>query len=218
MTSTSSSSAALGVLISGRGSNLRAIAGAIAAGEIPATIAIVISNDSAASGLAFARERGIPTAVIHHRDFRSRHDFDLALVAELRRHHVTLVCLAGFMRLLGQDFCAAFPDAILNIHPSLLPAFPGTWAQRQALEHGARVSGATVHFVTPALDAGPIVAQAAVSVEDDDSEESLSAKILEVEHRLYPSAIRDIVRGGWRIEGRRVIFRGRHASDIVRTE
>lgn len=218
MTPTSSSTGALGVLISGRGSNLRAIAEAVAAGEIPATIAVVISNDPAAGGLAFARGRGIATSVIDHRDFKSRHDFDLALVAELRRHHVTLVCLAGFMRLLGQDFCAAFPDAILNIHPSLLPAFPGTNAQRQALEHGARVSGATVHFVTPALDAGPIVAQEAVPVEDDDSEGTLSARILDVEHRLYPRAIREVIRGDWRIDGRRVVFRSRHSSGIVRTE
>ena len=215
MTSMSPSIAALGVLISGRGSNLRAIADAIAAGEIPATIGVVISNDAAASGLAFARDRGIPTVVIHHRDFGSRRDFDLALVAELRRHQVTLVCLAGFMRLLGEDFCAAFPDAILNIHPSLLPSFPGTHAQRQALEHGTRVAGATVHFVTAALDAGPIVAQEAVPVEDDDSEDSLSARILDVEHRLYPSAIRDVIRGDWRLEGRRVVFSSRsHRSRV----
>jgi len=119
---------------------------------------------------------------------------------------VTLVCLAGFMRLLGPDVCAAFPDAILNIHPSLLPSFPGTHAQRQALEHGVKVSGATVHFVTPALDAGPIVAQAVVPVEDDDSEETLSARILDAEHRLYPRAIRDVIHGDWQIGGRRVVF------------
>jgi phosphoribosylglycinamide formyltransferase 1 len=197
---------ALGVLISGRGSNLRAIAEAVASGEIPAAIAIVISNDADAGGLAFARERGIPTTVLRHQDLASRRDYDLALVAELRRHHVTLVCLAGFMRLLGPDFCSAFPNAILNIHPSLLPSFPGTHAQRQALEHGAKISGATVHFVTPALDAGPIIAQAAVPVEDDDTEDTLSARILEVEHRLYPRAIVDVIRGDWQIDGRRVVF------------
>jgi phosphoribosylglycinamide formyltransferase-1 len=202
-----SSPAALGVLISGRGTNLRAIADAVAAAEIPATLAIVISNDAGAGGLGFARERGIPTAILRHQDYGSRREYDLALVAELRRHHVTLVCLAGFMRLLGPDFCGAFPDAILNIHPSLLPSFPGTHAQRQALEHGVKVSGATVHFVTPALDAGPIVAQAAVPVEDDDSEDSLSARILDVEHRLYPRAIRDVITGDWQIGGRRVVFR-----------
>ena len=214
MTSMSPSTVALGVLISGRGSNLRAIADAVAAGELPATIAVVISNDASAAGLAFARERGIPTSVISHREFETRRDFDLALVAELRRHQVTLVCLAGFMRLLGEDFCAEFPDAILNIHPSLLPAFPGTHAQRQALEHGARVSGATVHFVTPALDAGPIVAQAAVPVEDHDTEDTLSARILEAEHRLYPSAIRDLITCDWRIDGRRILFRSRSHSRI----
>jgi len=206
MTPNSPSAAALGVLISGRGSNLRAIADAIATGEIPATIAIVVSNDAGAGGLALARDRGIPVSVLPHQDFGSRRDYDLALVAELRRHNVTLVCLAGFMRLLGPAFCAAFPDAILNIHPSLLPSFPGTHAQRQALEHGVKVSGATVHFVTPALDAGPIVAQAPVPVEDDDSEDTLSARILEAEHRLYPRAIRDVIRGDWRIGGRRVVF------------
>ena len=206
MTRNSPSAAALGVLISGRGSNLRAIADAIATGEIPATIAIVVSNDAGAGGLALARDRGIPVSVLPHQDFGSRRDYDLALVAELRRHNVTLVCLAGFMRLLGPAFCAAFPDAILNIHPSLLPSFPGTHAQRQALEHGVKVSGATVHFVTPALDAGPIVAQATVPVEDDDSEDTLSARILEAEHRLYPRAIRDVIRGDWRIGGRRVVF------------
>jgi phosphoribosylglycinamide formyltransferase-1 len=206
MTPPSPSTALLGVLISGRGSNLRAIADAVAAGEIPATIAIVISNDPSAGGLGLATERGIPTSVLRYQDFGSRREYDLALVGELRRHQVTLVCLAGFMRLLGQEFCAAFPDAILNIHPSLLPSFPGTHAQRQALEHGVKVSGATVHFVTPALDAGPIIAQAAVPVEDDDSEETLGARILDAEHRLYPRAIRDVINGDWQIEGRRVVF------------
>ena len=206
MTPNSPSAAALGVLISGRGSNLRAIADAVATGDIPAAIAIVVSNDPDAGGLVFARDRGIPTSVLPHREFGSRADYDLALVAELRRHGVTLVCLAGFMRLLGPEFCAAFPDAILNIHPSLLPSFPGTHAQRQALEHGVKVSGATVHFVTPALDAGPIVAQAVVPVEDDDTEGTLSARILEAEHRLYPRAIRDVIHGDWQIGGRRVVF------------
>jgi phosphoribosylglycinamide formyltransferase-1 len=206
MTPNSQSTAALGVLISGRGSNLRAIADAVAAGEIPATIAIVVSNDAEAGGLALARDRGISTSVLRHRDFGTRADYDLAMVAELRRHNVTLVCLAGFMRLLGPDFWSAFPEAILNIHPSLLPSFPGTHAQRQALEHGVKVSGATVHFVTPALDAGPIVAQAVVPVEDDDTEDTLSARILEAEHRLYPRAIRDVIHGDWQIGGRRVVF------------
>lgn len=198
--------AALGVLISGRGSNLRAIADAVGAGEIPASIAVVISNDSQAAGLGFARDRGIPTAVLPHGDYPLRRDYDHALVAELRRRGVTLVCLAGFMRLLGPAFCAAFPAAVLNIHPSLLPSFRGTHAQRQALEYGVKVSGATVHFVTPELDGGPIVMQVPVPVEDSDTEAALGARILTAEHRLYPRAIAEVVHGGWRIEGRRVIF------------
>jgi len=141
-----------------------------------------------------------------HGDHTSREAYDRALVDELRSHSVTLVCLAGFMRLLGPDFCAAFPDAVLNIHPSLLPSFPGTHAQRQALAHGVKVSGATVHFVTPALDAGPIVMQSPVPVEDDDTEDTLGDRILAAEHRLYPRAIEAIMAGGWRIEGRRVLF------------
>jgi phosphoribosylglycinamide formyltransferase-1 len=198
--------AALGVLISGRGSNLRAIADAVAANEIPASLAVVISNDSQAAGLGFARDRGIPTAVLPHGDYPSRRDHDHALVAELRRRGVTLVCLAGFMRLLGPEFCAAFPAGVLNIHPSLLPSFRGTHAQRQALEYGVKVSGATVHFVTPELDGGPIVMQVSVPVEDGDTEAALGARILAAEHRLYPRAIAEVLRGGWRIDGRRVVF------------
>jgi phosphoribosylglycinamide formyltransferase-1 len=198
--------AALGVLISGRGSNLRAIADAVAANEIPASLAVVISNDSQAAGLGFARDRGIPTAVLPHGDYPSRRDHDHALVAELRRRGVTLVCLAGFMRLLGPEFCAAFPAGVLNIHPSLLPSFRGTHAQRQALEYGVKVSGATVHFVTPELDGGSIVMQVSVPVEDGDTEAALGARILAAEHRLYPRAIAEVLRGGWRIDGRRVVF------------
>lgn len=192
----------LGVLISGRGSNLRAIADS----DVGASIAVVISNRADAAGLGFARERGFRTTVLPHGDHASREAYDRALVDELRRHSVTLVCLAGFMRLLGPDFCAAFPDAVLNIHPSLLPSFPGTHAQRQALAHGVKVSGATVHFVTPALDAGPIVMQSPVPVEDADTEDTLGDRILAAEHRLYPRAIEAIMAGGWRIEGRRVLF------------
>ena len=201
MTPNSPSTAALGVLISGRGSNLRAIADAVTAGEIPATIAIVVSNDAEAGGLAFARDRGIPTSVVRHRDFGSRVDYDLALVAELRRHRVTLVCLAGFMRLLGPDVCAAFPDAILNIHPSLLPSFPGLDPHGQALRAGVKLSGATVHFVIPETDAGPIVMQGAVTVGDHDTADTLSERILEVEHRIYPEALRLLATGKVRIEG-----------------
>jgi len=206
----------LGVLISGRGSNLQAIAHAIEARELDASIGVVVSNRPEAAGLSFAAGRGIPAVVLPHGDFASRSAYDQALVGELRSRGVTLVCLAGFMRLLGPDFCAAFPEAVLNIHPSLLPAFPGVDAQRQALEYGVKVSGATVHFVTPELDAGPIVLQAAVPVEAGDTEQSLSARILETEHRLYPAAIARIIAGGWRIAGRRVVFDDRLTGPMAR--
>jgi phosphoribosylglycinamide formyltransferase-1 len=198
----------LAVLISGRGSNLAAIADAIAAGRLRARIAIVIANRADAAGLAFARDRGIDTLVLPHGDYPSRDAYDDALVAAIRPHGVALVCLAGFMRRLGTRFCEAFPHAILNIHPSLLPAFPGADAQRQALDHGVRIAGATVHFVTPELDAGPILLQAAVPVESDDTVETLSARILAEEHRLYPDAIRCVLEDDWRIDGRRVVFTG----------
>ena len=196
----------LGVLISGRGTNLQAIVEAIARREIDATVAVVISNRSDAIGLASARDAGIETMVIPHRESPSREAYDGTLVAALRVSRVDLVCLAGFMRQLGPTFCAAFPQAILNIHPSLLPAFPGVGAQLHALEHGVKTSGATVHFVTPDLDAGPIVAQVAVPVRDDDSADTLAARILVEEHRLYPQAIQRVLHGRWRIEGRRVLF------------
>jgi len=196
----------LGVLISGRGSNLAAILGGIDGGALRAAVAVVIANRPDAGGLELARRRGIATHVVPHRNYATRDAFDQALVARLRAHEVQLVCLAGFMRRLGADFCDAFPRAVLNIHPSLLPAFPGVDAQRQALEHGVRVTGATVHFVTPELDAGPIVQQAAVPIEDADTAETLSARILFQEHRIYPEAIRRVLEDDWRIVGRRVIF------------
>lgn len=199
----------LALLISGRGSNLGAVVDAIAEGRLRARMAIVISNRAEAAGLERARAAGIETRVMPHGDHASREAYDHALVAELTRHGVKLVCLAGFMRRLGPAFCDAFPQAILNIHPSLLPAFPGTHAPRQALDHGAKVTGATVHFVTPELDAGPIVMQAAVPVHDDDTEDTLAARILVAEHRLYPEAIQRVLDGGWRIDGRRVIFPSR---------
>jgi phosphoribosylglycinamide formyltransferase-1 len=199
----------LGVLISGRGSNLRAIVEAERAGRLgEARVAVVISNRADAAGLDFAREAGIATQIVAHREFPSRETFDRALVDALRARGVTLVCLAGFMRLLGPTFCDAFPQAVLNIHPSLLPSFPGTDAQAQAVAHGVKLSGATVHLVTPELDAGPIVRQAAVPVEDVDTAETLSARILRVEHEIYPRAIRDVVTRRWRVEGRRVVFEG----------
>jgi phosphoribosylglycinamide formyltransferase 1 len=194
----------IGVLISGRGSNLQAIIDAIADGRLHASIAVVISNRADAAGLARAQAAGIETLVVTHKSFPDRAAYDAALASELKKRGVVLVCLAGFMRLLGATFIDAFPNAVLNIHPSLLPAFPGMDAQRQALEHGVKVAGVTVHFVTTDLDAGPIVLQAAVRVEDDDTAETLSARILEQEHRLYPQAIALVLKGEWRLEGRRV--------------
>ena len=195
----------LGVLISGRGSNLQAIIDAIQDGRLDAGIAVVISNRADAAGLQRARDGGLATRCINHRAFGSRDDFDRALVAELRAHDVGLVCLAGFMRLVGAPMLEAFPHAILNIHPSLLPAFPGVDAQRQALDHGVKISGVTVHLVTPELNAGPIVVQRAVPVLDHDTVDTLSARILVEEHRAYPDAIDIMLNEGWQIVGRRVV-------------
>ena len=197
----------LGVLISGRGSNLQAIIGAIAAGRLDARIAVVISNRADAAGLGRAREAGIETVCLSHRAFPSREEYDRRLVEELRVRDVGLVCLAGFMRLLSPVFINAFPNAILNIHPSLLPAFPGLDAQHQAWEHGVKVTGATVHVVDCELDAGPIVLQAPVPVLDNDTADALAARILVEEHRIYPEAIRLMLNGGWEIVGRRFIRR-----------
>ena len=166
---------------------------------------IVISNRADAGGLDLARDAGIETLVISHREFATRDDFDRRLTQELRDRGVGLVCLAGFMRLVGARLLDAFPNAVLNIHPSLLPAFPGVEAQQQALQHGVKVTGATVHFVTGELDAGPIIVQAPVPVRDDDTVATLSARILVEEHRLYPEAVRRVLDGGWRIDGRRFI-------------
>ena len=193
----------IAVLISGRGSNLQALIDAVAGGHLNATIAVVISNRADAQGLDRARTAGIPAVALPHRDFASREAFETALVAELRERDVSLVCLAGFMRLLGPTFLAAFGDRTLNVHPSLLPAFPGVDAQQQALDHGVKVAGATVHLVTGELDGGPIVAQGAVPVFDGDTASSLAARILEVEHRIYPEAVASVLDGGWTIQGRR---------------
>ena len=195
----------IGVLISGRGSNLQAIIDSIAGGRLDAEIAVVISNRANAAGLERARAAGIETLHIDHKRYPSREAFDLAVVAALKQRGVSLVCLAGFMRLLSAAFVEAFPNRILNIHPSLLPAFVGLDGQRQAWEYGVKVSGATVHVVTPELDAGPIVLQAVVPVRDDDTPDTLAARILAEEHRIYPEAIDIMLAGGWRIEGRRFI-------------
>jgi phosphoribosylglycinamide formyltransferase-1 len=194
----------LGILLSGRGSNFEAIADNVQRGRVAAEIAVVISNRPDARGVEAARSRGLTSVVLPSKGV-AREEYDRRLVAELQQHRVDLVCLAGFMRLLSAEFCRAFPLRVLNIHPSLLPAFPGLHAQRQALEHGAKISGCTVHFVDEHLDAGPIILQAAVPVLDDDTEETLAARILVEEHRIYSEAIGIILSGRWRIEGRRVI-------------
>ena len=198
----------IGVLISGRGSNLQAIIDAILDGRLEARLAVVISNRADAYGLERAREAGVETFVRDHKAWPSREAYEAVLVEDLRARNVDLVCLAGFMRLLGATFVNAFPNRILNIHPALLPSFPGLHAQRQAVEHGVKMSGATVHFVTTDLDAGPIVLQAPVPVLDTDTEDTLSARILEAEHRIYPEAIQRVLDGRWTLQGRRLVFAG----------
>jgi phosphoribosylglycinamide formyltransferase 1 len=196
---------AVGVLVSGRGSNLQALLDACAAPEFPARVVVVISDREHAPALQRARAAGIEAVWINPKDFATRESFDLTLVRELEKRQVGLVCNAGFMRILSPVYVQAFAGRALNIHPSLLPAFPGLHAQRQALEHGAKVAGCTVHFVDEAVDAGPIVLQAAVPVEPDDTEETLSALILKEEHRIYPNAVRLFAEGRLQIVGRRVI-------------
>jgi phosphoribosylglycinamide formyltransferase 1 len=194
----------LGILLSGRGSNFEAIANNIERGKLDAEIAVVISNRAAARGIEIARDRGLPVITLVSRD-TPREEYDRRLAAELQGQGVELVCLAGFMRLLGAEFCKAFAFRALNIHPSLLPAFPGLDAHKQALEHGAKISGCTVHFVDQGLDAGPIVMQAAVPVHDNDTADTLAARILVEEHKIYSEAIGIVLSGHWRMEGRRVI-------------
>ncbi len=198
----------LGILISGRGSNLQAIVDTIANGRLDATIAVVISNKKNAQGLERAKTAGIETLHLNHQEYHSREAFDLAVVTELKKRDVGLVCLAGFMRLLTQEFIKAFPNAILNIHPSLLPSFVGFDAQTQAWEYGVKVSGATVHIVTAELDNGPIVCQAVAPLRDDDTAESIAARILVEEHRIYSEAIEIILDGRWSIDGRRFVRNG----------
>ena len=195
----------LAVLISGRGSNLQSIIDAIARGELDARIAIVVSNRADAGGLQRARDAGIETLVLGPRDYAGRDAYDRTIADALRSHDVGLVCLAGFMRLVGAPLLDAFPNRVLNIHPSLLPSFPGLDAQRQAIEHGVRVSGATVHFVTAELDGGPIILQSPVPVLDDDTPDTLAARILIQEHRMYPKAIRMVLDGKWALDGRRFV-------------
>jgi phosphoribosylglycinamide formyltransferase 1 len=195
----------IGVLLSGRGSNFQALAESIASSRIPnAEIAIVISNREGAPGIDRAKARGIATRVIPSKGLE-RETYDRQVVAALNDHQVDLVCLAGYMRLLSPYFVASFPNRILNIHPSLLPSFPGLESQRQALEYGVKFAGCTVHFVDENLDAGPIVLQSVVPVKDDDTEDTLSARILEEEHRIYSEAVRIVLKGRYKIEGRRVL-------------
>jgi phosphoribosylglycinamide formyltransferase 1 len=196
----------ISVLLSGRGSNFEALADSIASGRLPnAEIALVLSNREGAPGIESAHARGIESRVIPSKGLE-REAYDKQVVAALREKTVDLVCLAGFMRLLSSYFVAAFPKRILNIHPSLLPAFPGLEAQRQALEHGVKFSGCTVHFVDEHLDAGPIVLQAVVPIEDGDSAATLSERILAEEHRIYTEAVRIVLDGRYRIDGRRVLI------------
>ncbi len=192
------------VLISGRGSNMESLAKACAEESFPAEICVVVSNRPEAEGLEKAASFGIKTAIVDHNRFDSKAAFEEALIAVLERHGTELICLAGFMRVLSEGFVEGFPHRILNIHPSLLPAFPGLHVQQKAIDHGVRYSGCTVHFVVPEVDAGPIVVQAVVTIEQDDSEQGLAARILEQEHLIYPEAVKLFAEGRLRIEGRRV--------------
>jgi phosphoribosylglycinamide formyltransferase 1 len=194
----------LGILLSGRGSNFEAIADSIDLRRLEAEIAVVISNREQARGLELARERGLNAVCIPSKGL-DRSTYDRMLIDELRRSRVDLVCLAGFLRLLSAEFIEAFPQRVLNIHPSLLPAFPGLDAQHQAFEHGVKIAGCTVHFVDEHLDSGPIIVQGAVPVLDEDTADTLSARILKEEHRLYTQAIAIVLAGAYRIEGRRVV-------------
>jgi phosphoribosylglycinamide formyltransferase 1 len=195
----------LGVLISGRGSNLQALIDATRNVQLDASIVLVISNRPEAPGLDRARRAGIEAIVIDHRSWRSRDEYDAAIVQALKARGASLVCLAGYMRLVGPVLLDAFPNAILNIHPSLLPAFPGMNAQHQAIEHGVKVSGVTVHVVTLELDGGPIILQRTVPVLDGDTRDTLADRILDEEHRAYPEAVRIVLEGGWEIVGRRFV-------------
>lgn len=196
----------LGVLISGSGTNLQSIIDSIENGVVNANIACVISNKADAYGLERARKHNIPTIVLNHRDYHSREAYDTAMVEKLKDHGVELVVLAGFMRIITTTFLEAFPHRVMNIHPALLPAFPGIHAQKQAVDYGVKVSGCTVHFVDAGTDTGPIILQAVVPVHHDDTEETLSEKIRKEEHRLYPEAIGLYAKGKLSVNGRKVFI------------
>ncbi|MDP6564336.1 MAG: phosphoribosylglycinamide formyltransferase [Alphaproteobacteria bacterium] len=198
----------VGILISGRGSNMRALIEACAAADFPAEVVLVISNRADAAGLALAEAAGVPSRVIDHRDYDDRESFDTAMTEALREAGAGLVCLAGFMRLLSGEFCQHWRDRLINIHPSLLPAFKGLHVQERMLEAGVRIGGCTVHFIRPEMDTGPIIVQAAVPLAADDTADSLAARILEQEHRIYPLALRLIAEGRVRIVGERVLIDG----------
>src|SRR6266852_5561248 len=199
----------IGVLLSGRGSNFEALADSVSAGRIPnARIAVVVSNKPDAPGLERAKTRGIPALSIPSKGL-AREEYDRKVAAVLQEHQVDLICLAGYMRLLSPYFVAAFPQRIINIHPSLLPSFPGLESQKQALEYGVKFAGCTVHFVDENLDAGPIILQAVVPVENSDDEHSLSERILKEEHRIYTEGVKIVLEGNYKIEGRRVILGSR---------
>ena len=196
----------IGILLSGRGSNFLALHAAIERGEVPARIVLVLSNVADAPGLGAARELGLPALAVPHKGEPSRRAHEEKVIAALREAGAEWVCLAGYMRLLSPEFVAAFPRRMVNIHPSLLPAFPGLDAQAQALAHGVKISGCTVHLVDEGLDSGPIVVQRAVPVLDGDTEAALSKRILEQEHQAYPEALRRLLTEPWKIEGRRLVF------------
>ncbi|MBM2828655.1 MAG: Phosphoribosylglycinamide formyltransferase [Actinobacteria bacterium] len=198
----------IAVLVSGSGSNLQAIIDTSERGEIPCRVGLVISNKADAYGLVRAKKHGIPTEVVSHKDFAGREEFDARLVEILRKSGAELICLAGFMRVLTPVFVRAFPNRIINIHPALLPSFPGTHGPKQALDYGVRFSGCTVHFLDEGVDTGPVIVQGVVPVYCDDTEDTLAARILVQEHRIYPMAIRLFFQGRLRIEGRRVMVDG----------
>ncbi len=204
----------LGVLISGSGSNLQSIIDHIEKGSLNAIIKIVISNNPDAYGITRANKHCLPVLVLKHEDFKTREDFDLELIEALKNNHVQLVVLAGFMRILTPAFLRAFPQRIINIHPALLPAFPGTHVQKQALEYGVKFSGCTVHFVDEGVDTGAIIIQSVLPVHDDDTEETLAARILKEEHRIYPQAIQFYADGKIQIDGRKVRIKSANKPSI----
>lgn len=194
----------IAVLISGRGSHLKNLIDCCAQGQIAAQIVLVISNVPTAAGLPYAEDAGIESIVVSHKQFPSREKYDEELIRRIQERGADLVCLAGFMRLLSPAFIRAFPMRIMNVHPALLPSFPGLHAQKQALDHGAKVTGCTVHFVDEGLDSGPIILQRAIEILEDDNEDSLSARLLPEEHRAYAEAVRLFFQGRLKVEGRRV--------------